>query len=51
MIVLGAILLIIGLVAGISILTTIGGILLVVGVVLTVLGAVGRPIAGRKTYY
>jgi hypothetical protein len=50
MIVLGAILLIIGLVAGISILTTIGGILLVVGVVLTILGAVGRPI-GRKTYY
>jgi hypothetical protein len=51
MIVLGAILLIIGLLAGISILTTIGGILLVVGVVLTVLGAVGRPIAGRRTYY
>src|SRR5262249_52746290 len=51
MIVLGAILLIIGLVAGISILTTIGGILLVVGLVLTILGAVGRPIAGRKTFY
>jgi hypothetical protein len=50
MIILGAILLIIGLVAGISILTTIGGILLVVGVVLTILGAVGRPI-GRRTYY
>jgi hypothetical protein len=50
MIILGAILLIIGLLAGISILTTIGGILLVVGVVLTILGAVGRPI-GRRTYY
>ncbi|MEV4318696.1 hypothetical protein [Actinocrispum sp. NPDC049592] len=50
MIILGAILLIIGLVAGISILTTIGGILLVVGVILTILGAVGRPI-GRRTYY
>jgi hypothetical protein len=50
MIILGAILLIIGLVAGISILTTIGGILLVVGVILTILGSVGRPI-GRRTYY
>ena len=51
MIVLGAILLVIGLLAGISILTTIGGILLVVGLILTLLGAVGRPIAGRKTFY
>nr|WP_198151776.1 hypothetical protein [Kibdelosporangium sp. MJ126-NF4]CEL19062.1 hypothetical protein [Kibdelosporangium sp. MJ126-NF4] len=50
MIILGAILLVIGLLAGISILTTIGGILLVVGLILTVLGAVGRPI-GRKTYF
>jgi hypothetical protein len=51
MIILGAILLVIGLLAGISILTTIGGILLVVGLILTLLGAVGRPIGGRKTFY
>jgi len=47
MIVLGLILLIIGLVAGISILTTIGAILLVVGVVLNLV-----PIGGvrRRVY-
>ena len=31
--------------------TKIGGILLVVGLILTLLGAVGRPIGGRKTFY
>jgi hypothetical protein len=51
MIILGAILLVIGLLAGISILTTIGGILLVVGAILTILGGIGRPVAGRRTYY
>lgn len=47
MIVLGLILLIIGLVAGISILTTIGAILLLVGLVLNVV-----PIGGstRRVY-
>jgi hypothetical protein len=50
-IVLGIILLIIGLVAGISILTTIGIILIVVGLILTLLGATGRAIGGRKTWY
>jgi hypothetical protein len=34
--------------SGISILYTIGGILVVIGVVLWVLGAVGRPVGGRK---
>jgi hypothetical protein len=43
MIVLGLILLIIGLVAGISILTTIGAILLVVGLVLNLV-----PIGGTR---
>jgi hypothetical protein len=51
MIVFGVILLLIGYVTGISILYTIGGILLVVGVVLWILGAVGRPIAGRRVWY
>jgi hypothetical protein len=51
MIVLGAILLILGYVLGISILSTIGIVLLVIGAVLWILGAVGRPIGGRKVWY
>jgi uncharacterized membrane protein len=50
-IVLGIILLVIGYFAAIPILYTIGGILLVVGVILWVLGAVGRPVAGRKVWF
>jgi hypothetical protein len=38
-------------VAKISILTTIGITLLIVGAVLTLLGAMGRAVGGRKTYY
>ncbi len=51
MIVLGVILLLIGLFANISILTTIGIILLVVGLVLVLLGATGRAVGGRKYWY
>nr|WP_293238453.1 DUF6131 family protein [Mycolicibacterium sp.] len=51
MIVLGIVLLLIGYFAGISILYTIGGILLVIGVILWVLGAVGRPVGGRKVWF
>ncbi|MEV0523237.1 MULTISPECIES: DUF6131 family protein [unclassified Streptomyces] len=51
MIALGIILLIIGLVAGISILWTIGVILLVIGVVLWILGSVGHAVGGRKHYW
>ncbi len=51
MIVLGVILLILGYLLGISILYYVGGILLVVGLVLTLLGAVGRGVGGRKTYF
>jgi hypothetical protein len=51
MIILGIILLVVGLVAKISILTTIGIILLIVGAVLTLLGALGRPVGGRRSYY
>ena len=51
MIVLGIILLLIGIFAKISILTTIGIIVAVVGVVLAVLGATGRAIGGRKHWY
>lgn len=51
MITLGVILLVIGLLAKIAILTTIGGIALVVGLILLVLGAVGREVGGRRHYY
>ncbi len=51
MIVLGAILLILGFVLHINILWTIGVILLVVGAVLWLLGAVGRPVGGRRYWY
>ena len=45
-IILGLILLIIGYVAGISLLYYIGAILLIVGVVLLVLGRTGRAVGG-----
>lgn len=51
MIILGVVLLLIGLLTGVGILTTIGIILLIVGAVLYVLGAAGRPLAGRKHYW
>ena len=51
MILLGAILLILGFVLKIQILWTIGVILLVIGAVLWLLGAVGRPVAGRRYWY
>lgn len=51
MIILGLILLIIGLVAGIGILSTIGIILIVVGLVLMLLGRSGRKIGGRAHYW
>jgi hypothetical protein len=51
MIILGIILLIIGFVAGVPILWTIGVILLVVGVVLAHLGMAGHAVGGRRHYY
>ena len=51
MIILGIILLVIGIVAGIPILTTIGVILVAVGLVLMLLGATGRAVGGRRHYY
>lgn len=51
MIILGLVLLLIGLIANISILTTIGIILLVVGLVLVLLGSTGRAVGGRKHYF
>lgn len=51
MIALGVILLIIGFVAKISILWSIGILLLVIGVVLALLGMMGRAVGGRRHYY
>jgi hypothetical protein len=51
MIVLGLVLLVIGWLASISLLVTIGAIVLVVGLVLLVLGSAGRPIGGRRHYF
>lgn len=51
MIVLGVILLIIGFLASIPILWTIGIILLVVGLILALLGSTGRAVGGRAHYY
>lgn len=50
-IVLGVILLLIGLVANISILWTIGLILLIIGAVLWLMGSMGRAVGGRRHYW
>ena len=51
MIVLGVILLILGIVLGIHVLTTIGIILMLVGLVLWIMGSTGRPVGGRRYWY
>jgi hypothetical protein len=51
MIVLGVILLILGALLDIGILWTIGIILVVVGALLWILGAIGRPVAGRRYWW
>jgi hypothetical protein len=51
MIILGIILLIVGFVAKVAILWTIGIVLVLIGLVLVVLGAMGRAVGGRRHYY
>ncbi|MEU0165269.1 MULTISPECIES: DUF6131 family protein [Streptomyces] len=51
MIILGIILLVIGFIAGISILWTIGIVLVAVGAILWALGATGHAVAGRRHYW
>lgn len=51
MIILGLICLILGLVLGFGILTTIGIVLLLIGVVLAVLGGTGHPVGGRRYWF
>jgi hypothetical protein len=51
MIVLGIVLLLIGFLAGIPILWTIGVVLLVVGLIFELMGSTGRSVGGRRHYY
>jgi hypothetical protein len=51
MIVLGIILMIIGFIAAVPILWTLGIILIVIGVVLALMGGMGRAVGGRRHYY
>lgn len=51
MILLGVVLLIIGFVAKVSIIWTLGIILIVIGAILAVLGGTGRAVGGRKHWY
>jgi hypothetical protein len=51
LITLGILLLIVGFIAKVAILWTIGLVLLVVGLILVVLGSAGRAVGGRRHYY
>lgn len=51
MIILGVVLLLIGFIAKIPIVWTIGIVLVVIGIILVILGAVGREVGGRKHYF
>jgi hypothetical protein len=51
MIILGIILLIIGFVAKIAVLWSIGIAILVIGLILVLLGAVGHAVGGRRHYW
>lgn len=51
MILLGIVLLVIGFIAKIAILWTIGIILLVIGAILAIMGALGREVAGRRHWF
>jgi Family of unknown function (DUF6131) len=51
MILLGVVLMIIGFIASIPILWTVGIILVVIGVVLALMGSMGRAVGGRRHYF
>jgi hypothetical protein len=50
-IILGLVLAIVGALIDVGILVTIGVILIVVGVIFWILGALDRPVMGRRHYY
>ena len=51
MIILGVILLIIGFIAKVAILWSIGIVVVIVGLILALLGFMGRAVGGRRHYY
>lgn len=51
MIILGIVLLLLGWLAGVPILTTLGVVLIVIGVILELLSLAGHPLGGRRHYY
>lgn len=51
MIILGVVLFVLGLIAAIPVLETLGLILLVAGIVLVLPGSTGRAVAGRRHYW
>jgi len=51
MIILGIVLLVIGFIAKLAVLWSLGIIVLVIGAVLALLGVAGREIAGRRHWY
>lgn len=51
MITLGVVLMVIGFIADVAILWSLGILLLVIGAVLYLLGATGRAVGGRRHYY
>ena len=51
MIVLGLILLVIGFLANIGLLVTLGLLLIVIGVILWILGSMDRAVLGRRRWY
>ncbi|NUR73450.1 MAG: hypothetical protein HOU81_21740 [Hamadaea sp.] len=51
MLIAGVVLLLLGWLLHVGILQTLGIILLIVGAVLYLLGAVGRPVMGRRHYW
>ena len=51
MILLGVVLLIIGFIAKVSIIWTIGIVLIVIGAILAILGMAGREVGGRQLWY
>lgn len=51
MIIIGIALLVIGFIAAIPILWTLGIIVLVIGLILMLMGAMGREVGGRRHYF
>ncbi len=51
MIIFGLILLLIGFLAGIQVLWTIGVVVLVIGLALWILGSLGHAVGGRRHYF